>query len=347
MSVSVRTMTTTGRARRALGATAAALLAAALGVTTAGPASADYNVFTDPAGDWGTTQASDVIAYGVDLTPDYLYFVFQTRASLSIPLPGSAGVIVEVETTGDQSTDYLVFMDDGGASWRVREARSFAQVCDAYGEMTYNTASFVADAGCFGTPGKVKVSFSVSAAGGIDFTPDDVLRTYSPSTGSGPDVAPTDNAQQVVYRFWSPGFNNAHFFTTNEVEAAHVALYDDNWIYEGSAFGAVAASGERCNEGAPIYRFYSPVFQSHFYTQSAAEKEHVRLNDPNWSYEGVAYCAYTLSTHPAGSMPLYRFWSPVFGKHFFTANGSERDQLDYNDPNWDYEGIAYYVVPLS
>jgi len=147
-----------------------------------------------------------------------------------------------------------------------------------------------------------------------------------------------------VYRFWSPKFSNAHFFTTSGTEAVRIIDTDVNWLYEGAAFRALTWNGSRCADGRQVYRFYSAVFQSHFYTQNATEKEYVRLNDPNWSYEGVAYCAYTLSTHPAGSMPLYRFWSPVFGKHFYTASRSERDQLDYNDPNWDYEGIAYYVL---
>lgn len=145
-----------------------------------------------------------------------------------------------------------------------------------------------------------------------------------------------------VYRFWSPGFNNAHFFTTNLAEAQQIRNYDGNWRYEGRAFAAYAAAGQGCTVGSPVYRFYSARFQTHFFTISAQEKANTQ-QDANWSFEGVAYCADTAAQ--AGNLPLYRFWSPGFGKHFFTANQSEADQLRTSDPNWTYEGIAYYVKP--
>jgi hypothetical protein len=146
-----------------------------------------------------------------------------------------------------------------------------------------------------------------------------------------------------VYRFWSPGFGNAHFFTTSGSEALHIIDTDRSWIYEGPAFSALTASGSTCTQGAPVHRFYSAVFRSHFYTQSAAEKERIQATDRNWAYEGVAYCAYP--NQVAGSKPLYRFWSPGFGKHFFTADQAEADHIRAVDRNWTYEGVAYYVLP--
>jgi Repeat of unknown function (DUF5648) len=147
-----------------------------------------------------------------------------------------------------------------------------------------------------------------------------------------------------VYRFWSPLFDNAHFFTTSEDEAAHIRATDTNWVYEGVAFSSYAASAGTCTAGTTaVHRFYSQHFQSHFYTSSDAEKESIQLNDPNWVYEGVAYCG--SPTLQPGTTALYRFWSPRFGKHFYTASPAEAHQLDVNDPNWDYEGIAYYVLP--
>ena len=156
-------------------------------------------------------------------------------------------------------------------------------------------------------------------------------------------VAPVPAPTQVVYRFWSPKFNNAHFFTMDKAEADHVRTSDTNWIYEGTAFSAMAANGETCTEGTPVFRFYSPVFQSHFYTANADEKAHIIAADRNWNYEGVAYCAY--STQQAGTTAVYRFWSPGFGKHFFTASQAEADHIKAVDRNWNYEGIAYYVQP--
>jgi Repeat of unknown function (DUF5648) len=147
-----------------------------------------------------------------------------------------------------------------------------------------------------------------------------------------------------VYRFWSPGFNNAHFFTTDALEAQNIRDNDKNWVDEGGAFTAVSANGDgSCATGLPVFRFYSQVFQSHFYTQSAAEKEHIVEADRNWTYEGVAYCAFPEAR--TGTVALYRFWSPVFGKHFFTADQAEADHIRTFDSNWTYENIAYYVAP--
>ena len=111
----------------------------------------------------------------------------------------------------------------------------------------------------------------------------------------------------------------------------------------GVAFGAVVARDGACTEGAPVFRFWSPRFRSHFYTQDAAEKAAIVARDRNWTYESVAYCAYP--TQIPGSVPLYRFWSPGFGKHFFTADQGEAAHIRAVDRNWNYEGIAYYVLP--
>ena len=147
-----------------------------------------------------------------------------------------------------------------------------------------------------------------------------------------------------VYRFWSPRFSNAHFFTMSTDEAAGIRSTDTNWIDEGVAFRALPVNPDlSCTYGKQVFRFWSPVFRTHFYTQDAEEKSRIRSTDRNWTYEGIAYCALTSTT--GGGVPLYRFWSPVFNKHFFTASQSEADNLQAVDRNWNYEGIAYYVLP--
>ncbi len=159
-------------------------------------------------------------------------------------------------------------------------------------------------------------------------------------------LVPTDPTGPTarVYRFWSPRFDNAHFFTTSGTEARQIIDTDANWVYEGTAFSTLTASGGQCTSGGQaVHRFYSPVFRSHFYTQNATEKDQIVANDRNWVYEGVAYCA--PATQQAGTVPLYRFWSARFSKHHFTASQAEADQLRTRDPNWTYEGVAYYVTP--
>lgn len=92
-----------------------------------------------------------------------------------------------------------------------------------------------------------------------------------------------------VDRFWSPVFNNAHFFTRDGLEAYNIRWNDLNWEYEGVAFKTLQGVGDECTAGVPVYRFYSPVFQSHFYTSDATEEAHILANDRNWNYEGIAH----------------------------------------------------------
>ena len=100
---------------------------------------------------------------------------------------------------------------------------------------------------------------------------------------------------------------------------------------------------------SPVYRFWSPKNQTHFYTMSAQERDVILATYPAsiWTYEGERYQAF--STQVPGSVPLYRFWSPRLSGHFFTTNESEKDSVirDYDDWTWTYEGIAYYVYPID
>ena len=97
-----------------------------------------------------------------------------------------------------------------------------------------------------------------------------------------------------------------------------------------------------------IYRFWSDHFKIHFFTASTSERDKViRSYSQNiWRYEGVAYKMVPEGT--AGSIPVYRFWSDIFGGHFYTTNERERDQVkDTLSHVWRYEGIMYYVYPLT
>lgn len=144
----------------------------------------------------------------------------------------------------------------------------------------------------------------------------------------------------AVYRYWSQRFGNAHFFTTSEAERQQLSR-DANWVYEQVGFNAYPISGTACFPGhEPVYRFWSARFQSHFFTASVVERDAVRA-DSNWAYEGGAFCA-DLTATDAGT-PVYRFWSPSFGKHHYTTDAAEARTLDVDDPNWDVEGVRFYV----
>lgn len=51
-----------------------------------------------------------------------------------------------------------------------------------------------------------------------------------------------------------------------------------------------------------------------------------------------------LGAYEAGPTAVYRFWSPLTLRHFYTASRGERDKLinEYQYA-WDYEGIAFYA----
>ncbi len=100
-----------------------------------------------------------------------------------------------------------------------------------------------------------------------------------------------------------------------------------------------------------VYRFWSDEKQTHFYTSSAAERDHIRRTYPErvWKYEGVGFGAYVSPSAAPGTVPVYRFWSESGQSHFYTASAGERDFVirTYPEIVWKYEGIAFYVFPAN
>jgi hypothetical protein len=63
-----------------------------------------------------------------------------------------------------------------------------------------------------------------------------------------------------------------------------------------------------------------------------------------WTYEGIAFYAYPEGQQPGDVEPVYRFWSPVLGTHFYTISETEKNKLVDNYPDvWTYEGIVWYA----
>ncbi|WP_156760392.1 hypothetical protein [Microbacterium karelineae] len=162
------------------------------------------------------------------------------------------------------------------------------------------------------------------------------------STGGGGTAKPDPNDSRAVHRFWSPKFDNAHFYTVSGSEAKALRQSDPNWTYEGTDFRVWPVSNGSCRAGTvAVHRFWSSKFASHFYTTNSDEAATVRRTDPNWSYEGLAFC--TAKQGQSGTTPVHRFWSAKFEKHFYTANAAEARQLRTDDPNWTYEGVAMHA----
>ena len=88
---------------------------------------------------------------------------------------------------------------------------------------------------------------------------------------------------------------------------------------------------------ADIYRFFNTSTDVHFYTASAAERDSVLANLPQFNFEGVAF---SLSTSEPLTAPVFRFLKND-GTHFYTISAVERLTLETSNPAYTFEAIAY------
>jgi hypothetical protein len=146
-----------------------------------------------------------------------------------------------------------------------------------------------------------------------------------------------------VYRFWSQ-VSGKHFYTLDEPEKnLLIDVYPHVWVYEGIAYYAYAQSSEPGL--VPVYRFWSPVLESHFYTSNRAEKDHlIDKYEDVWTFEGIVFYAYPEEQRVDGTKTVHRFWSDTLGGHFYTISEAEKDLLirEYSLV-WTYEGAAWYA----
>ncbi len=149
-----------------------------------------------------------------------------------------------------------------------------------------------------------------------------------------------------VYRFWSPVLDD-HFFTIDENEKdVLIENFSDVWTFEGPVFKA--ATTALAPGLAPVYRFWSSRFSTHFYTISEAEKDMLLMADADtWAFEGVSFYAYPDGRQPPKATPVYRFWRPADNGHFYTASETEKDTAmkQYTDL-YVFEGVVFYGYGL-
>lgn len=163
-------------------------------------------------------------------------------------------------------------------------------------------------------------------------------------SGAAPAEAASSSAT-AVYRFWSDT-KQGHFYTSSAAERDHViqSYSTSVWKYEGAVYTAFASKESGT---VPLYRFWSDLYQGHFYTTSEAEKAHVIAAYPDsvWKYEMVAYYVYPMGSSVAATLPVARFWSETKGHHFYTSDASEAAYVKANYPRrvWAYELDAFKV----
>ncbi len=97
-----------------------------------------------------------------------------------------------------------------------------------------------------------------------------------------------------VYRFWSEEFGK-HFYTSSEAEKKLLLTSEaESWMFEGIAFYAYP-EGQQSGDAQPVYRFWRPANNAHFYTINKTEKDTVmkRYRDV-YVFEGSVFYAYGL-----------------------------------------------------
>ena len=341
-------VTTSDRARRGVSRrtrlVSAALVSALVGLLApATPATAGSVTWWDAAGDNGPATP-DLRQHRLELDGSTLRFtawfdpaqpLVDARLEITMRDPARPGVRLYGSLTAGEPSQ------PGSFGWSEGEDSGS---CSVWTEQVDGRLTAAVPASCIGSPRRLTwhvegwrdergKGLALMDAGG------EIEDALGVSVDGPVDPIP----RQAVRRWWSPGFADAHFFSASPTEAQ--ALADDtNWVYENVAFAVVPFEDDRCEGGAPVHRFWSDRFRTHFWTIDAAEAAHITANDRNWRPESIAWCAYG-SPRPT-TVPLHRFWSPVRGKHFFTADVAESDWLRATQPSWSYEGVAFHVMPV-
>lgn len=234
------------------------------------------------------------------------------------------------------------------------------------------------DGGRFGDSVTVRGTTVIVGAPGVPNGAFAFLRSGAAWAAQGQLVPPAGTV--VADRFgWSVALcNDTALVGTSPVDAGKsgIAAYftrtNDTWTYQSSVslgagkgagdnygyavdlyctVAAVGAPGDNAgtgtvylhsmSEAVPIYRFYNPKTGTHFYTDSAEEREYVwRELSRYFSYEGEAYKA-----NPGNNdQPLFRFFNFRNGSHFYTASEAEKNGIIANlGHTYRYDGPTYKV----
>ncbi len=198
--------------------------------------------------------------------------------------------------------------------------------------------------------------FYLSTNPQLSATPEETVMSYRPPASG---IYPTDltisdyNAlkdiwdaavdvsipsQQNVYRLYQQS-TGRHFYSSNQEEIDSLTGQpQSDFLNEGIAYTVADDASQ------DLHRFYKPSTGLHFYSASNNERDAlIAMSDSGYLYEGVAYQVFDALSAPSGSTPVFRFYDPLHGSHFYTANNQERLILQSTQPSWIEEGIAWYV----
>jgi translation elongation factor P/translation initiation factor 5A len=157
-----------------------------------------------------------------------------------------------------------------------------------------------------------------------------------------------DNEGDQVYRFFNAAVGT-HFYTADEVEKDYVIENLPNYQLEEGGYRTVDPTAPGAEE---VYRFFNPSTGVHLYTTDEFERDYIIENLANFVYEDVKFYAYEVpegdeTPVPEDAKPVYRFYEPTLGVHFYTPNETEKDSVIANLDNYSYENIAFYAYELT
>ncbi len=144
-------------------------------------------------------------------------------------------------------------------------------------------------------------------------------------------VVTTPTGTRPVHRFRSVD-NDAYFWTiSSDQKDRLLETYGTRqWDYDGIAYYAYPKS-DLATGLKPVYQFWSPGANQHFYTIEESPHESIP-GDPNaWLPENIAFYAFPQGAKPLNAMPIYRLRGQD-GRYSWTSQNST-----------DSEGIAWYV----
>jgi hypothetical protein len=133
------------------------------------------------------------------------------------------------------------------------------------------------------------------------FDPDGDGMTYS--------VVAVPVGTRPVYRLRLSGTGDSLWTISDRQKSLLLTRYRPGvWEYDGVA-GYVYAEPNATEGLLPVYGFWSPVLNRHFYTLSESERKAAVEGEPEnqWQSEGVAFYAFGEARPPADPIAVYRF----------------------------------------
>lgn len=142
----------------------------------------------------------------------------------------------------------------------------------------------------------------------------------------------------IVYRFFNPN-SGVHLYTADSSEYDFLIDEPNDFTFEAESYVSV----DPLSGGEEVSRFRNTDNGAYLYTISQTEKDFITNNLDNYVLEGSQFNAF--DTAEEGTIPIYRFYEPTVGTHFFTENIEEKMFVEDN-LFYDFEGIAYYAYSL-